>query len=269
MPTNCPTHRPRVTRVKTGCVCCRLRRKKCDERKPVCTGCDRNKLLCSWTSIQSVRRTSHLGWGTPLEFGEHVSRVGVDSSCTPAGPKDGKIGMQHSPQTIPPSGKPVIPPTEKDTTSMMHTSLTLGPRFSEMFSTASLKDPASRILFEHYIDNTSHLLSVIRGPENPFIICVLPLAQADSMIMDSVLAVSGAHLCHASSGSDIKLASSTHYALLLRQFKHSLTQMVSGTDLNGKVLKPVNLLLAALMLCQFEVNRNLILYMIWWLLNIN
>lgn len=122
-------------------------------------------------------------------------------------------------------------------------------RFPEMFGTASLKDPSSRILFEHYVNKTAHLLSAIRGPENPFITCVLPLARSDSMIMDCVLAISGAHLDCTAPGSDIKLASSTRYALALRQFKHTLTKTISGKD-----IKPVNLLLTTLMLCHFEVS---------------
>lgn len=31
-----------------GCLCCKKRRKKCDEVKPVCKGCTRNKLRCEW-----------------------------------------------------------------------------------------------------------------------------------------------------------------------------------------------------------------------------
>lgn len=120
-----------------------------------------------------------------------------------------------------------------------------------MFGTATLKYPSLRVLFEHYIVNTSHLLCTIRGTENPFVTCVIPLARTDPMIMDCVLAISGAHLGCAASGSEIQLASSTHYALALRGFKHTLTAIVSGKD-----LKPVNLLLTALMLCHVEVSTS-------------
>lgn len=36
------------SRSKKGCFTCRLRRKKCDEQKPRCTGCQRNYLACNW-----------------------------------------------------------------------------------------------------------------------------------------------------------------------------------------------------------------------------
>ncbi|KAI1934676.1 hypothetical protein LOZ66_005836 [Ophidiomyces ophidiicola] len=37
-----------VLRTRTGCLECRRRRKKCDETRPRCTGCARNRLACVW-----------------------------------------------------------------------------------------------------------------------------------------------------------------------------------------------------------------------------
>ncbi|RYP31428.1 hypothetical protein DL767_005785 [Monosporascus sp. MG133] len=37
-----------ILRVRTGCLTCRARKKKCDESKPACSGCKRNKLACRW-----------------------------------------------------------------------------------------------------------------------------------------------------------------------------------------------------------------------------
>ncbi|AET38382.1 Zn(II)2Cys6 transcription factor Ecym_2672 [Eremothecium cymbalariae DBVPG len=36
-------------RSRNGCLTCRARRKKCDETKPKCIGCQRNLLLCRWS----------------------------------------------------------------------------------------------------------------------------------------------------------------------------------------------------------------------------
>jgi hypothetical protein len=232
--------RPRRTRVKSGCLCCRLRRKKCDERKPTCSGCDRNKLICSWApSSSSPGRPSDLDWRGQLGSGESVSRTGKDFTAS--------IAAESS------SNSPALFQKRLKREYSMNPSPANQLRLPEMFGTASLNHPSSRILFEHYINNTSNLLCGIRGPENPFITCVIPLARTDSMIMDCVLALSGAHLGYATSSSDVQLASSTHYALALRQFKHTLTNAVSGKD-----LKPVNLLLTALMLCHVEVSTALL-----------
>lgn len=38
-----------VQRSKTGCQQCRRRKRKCDERHPLCTGCVERSLPCQWT----------------------------------------------------------------------------------------------------------------------------------------------------------------------------------------------------------------------------
>src|ERR1700710_2243246 len=43
----------KIRRTRTGCDSCKLRRKKCDERKPICVGCERNSLCCTWSSNQN------------------------------------------------------------------------------------------------------------------------------------------------------------------------------------------------------------------------
>ncbi|KAE8410483.1 fungal-specific transcription factor domain-containing protein [Aspergillus pseudocaelatus] len=44
-------------RSRTGCLTCRRRKKKCDERQPICSGCDRNHLPCEWVSNELAPRT--------------------------------------------------------------------------------------------------------------------------------------------------------------------------------------------------------------------
>ncbi|SGZ50048.1 CIC11C00000004528 [Sungouiella intermedia] len=38
----------KATRSKSGCFTCRARRKKCDEKRPSCSGCIRNNFACDW-----------------------------------------------------------------------------------------------------------------------------------------------------------------------------------------------------------------------------
>ncbi|KNG91367.1 Zn(II)2Cys6 transcription factor [Aspergillus nomiae NRRL 13137] len=45
------------TRSRTGCLTCRRRKKKCDERHPICSGCNRNQLPCEWVSNELVSKT--------------------------------------------------------------------------------------------------------------------------------------------------------------------------------------------------------------------
>lgn len=37
-----------IIRSRTGCFTCRRRKKKCNEEKPICSGCKRNRLECHW-----------------------------------------------------------------------------------------------------------------------------------------------------------------------------------------------------------------------------
>lgn len=47
-------------RTKSGCLTCRRRRKKCDELKPRCAGCNRNLLACKWPSTFENTRSQDL-----------------------------------------------------------------------------------------------------------------------------------------------------------------------------------------------------------------
>ncbi|KAJ4152823.1 hypothetical protein LMH87_009343 [Akanthomyces muscarius] len=47
VPRNTPVEKRRV---KTGCVACRQRRRKCDEKKPHCTNCESRKKACKYAS---------------------------------------------------------------------------------------------------------------------------------------------------------------------------------------------------------------------------
>lgn len=42
-------------RTVTGCLTCRRRKQKCDEQKPICSGCQRNFLQCQWPDYSSGR----------------------------------------------------------------------------------------------------------------------------------------------------------------------------------------------------------------------
>ncbi|KAK2013500.1 hypothetical protein LZ32DRAFT_637639 [Colletotrichum eremochloae] len=47
-----------ITRVRTGCLTCRSRKKKCDEQRPVCCACRRNGFDCTWPVLGRDSRTA-------------------------------------------------------------------------------------------------------------------------------------------------------------------------------------------------------------------
>ncbi|KAF5534468.1 C6 transcription factor [Fusarium mexicanum] len=52
-----------IIRSRTGCFTCRKRKKKCDESKPICSGCKRNKLDCVWPEPQPAKGPSRSSFG--------------------------------------------------------------------------------------------------------------------------------------------------------------------------------------------------------------
>lgn len=51
--------RPRRTRTRAGCLSCRRRKKKCDQRKPRCLPCERNQIPCTWASIPQLSKDAN------------------------------------------------------------------------------------------------------------------------------------------------------------------------------------------------------------------
>ncbi|KAM5468901.1 hypothetical protein MauCBS54593_004897 [Microsporum audouinii] len=71
-----PRTRKVTTRSRNGCWTCRARRKKCDEKRPFCTPCERKSLQCS-------------GYGPRLKWGNGVASRGyLMGSAIPVHPKD-------------------------------------------------------------------------------------------------------------------------------------------------------------------------------------
>ncbi|KAF4972999.1 hypothetical protein FSARC_576 [Fusarium sarcochroum] len=51
------TRRARTASSKTGCVTCRVRRKKCDEVHPVCEACQKHRFECGYESLTRVAKS--------------------------------------------------------------------------------------------------------------------------------------------------------------------------------------------------------------------
>ncbi|KAJ5737939.1 transcriptional regulator family: Fungal Specific TF, partial [Penicillium malachiteum] len=43
-------HGKRLSRSRTGCLQCRKRHNKCDEKRPICSFCSSRDLECQWPS---------------------------------------------------------------------------------------------------------------------------------------------------------------------------------------------------------------------------
>ncbi|GKT56671.1 C6 transcription factor [Colletotrichum tofieldiae] len=87
-----------IFRVRTGCLTCRGRKKKCDEAKPRCRGCERNKLECQWPStgsshgvLRSAREAS-----VSQNTSQGVRQPAAPSTASP----ESSTGASQSPQAV-------------------------------------------------------------------------------------------------------------------------------------------------------------------------
>lgn len=220
-------------RVKTGCLTCRKRRKKCDELRPTCVGCTRNHLVCAW----------------PLDPGHenHTTTGPTLSRATRPSIEDvlgGNLNHQTPGQALVPSVLASISPL----TSYAHSEVDrpfgnafLTPRSSALTNPT----PQDQRLLQHYIETTSTRLFAFNHSKNPFHFEFLPLASNEASLLHGLLALSGAHLSFKQSSADVLARS--HYAISLRAAKYEITRVSEGS------LDRAFLLCALLIiLCHFE-----------------
>lgn len=210
--------RPNYPRSKTGCLSCRLRKKKCDEAKPRCQACCRNRLDCEWPGQLSSD-------SIPGSASQQTSAT-QDETLASA-PVSIASHSQSPTRDLPRPG------------------------------TACTLTPASVALLRHYLEYTAGLLCTSPPGKSPFITVVLPLAYADDLLMHTVLALSGTHLeCRQSRwqatstrGIDPETQNATalHYQKTISGLREELADFDSA---DGQ--KQVRLLLVLIMACHYE-----------------
>ncbi|OAL57251.1 hypothetical protein IQ07DRAFT_582466 [Pyrenochaeta sp. DS3sAY3a] len=207
-------------RTTTGCLTCRKRRKKCNEDKPICIGCKRNHLICTWPTDGKTKQDVSL---VRAPAGQNLS-TDTDVAVIPAhasrqnGGANAQIKMIYSTLSVPPS-------------------IDLMP---------GLRKESDRHMFEHYMNVTALKLAGRHEPQNAFLSHIIPIAYQDARVVQSVLAISGAQLCFRS--DQFEHPARSHYAVTLRSVKHSLLdwRALGTVELTG-------LLTMTLFLCMFEI----------------
>jgi len=252
-------------RVKTGCLTCRQRRKKCDEREPVCTGCTRNFLECDWPSPVTFRDGNRKPKRSPS---------GANSPPHLKTPKleTGRARTQHTVVVLDCSRqaaakkKPAKPlQTAIDDTSGDNTTADGVPDGSMIIwrgiTSSFMSDDRpilltrhSFLLLQHYMEDTACFLVPKVRTRNPFITHVLPLAYSDDLLMHAVMALSGTHLSYQQNDNlDIQLATRNHYSLLLRGLRLAFAEEARQPCTE----RSLRLLVILVVLCHVEVSSSL------------
>lgn len=229
--------RPRFSRSKLGCLACRIRRKKCDEQKPSCKSCKKQRLICSWPIPESDTAPSRgFAWQINLMAGARVSKIPVAVT----NPQPDHSSSRWSLVT---SGK------ESPKLNFGCPGIFVNSQDSPYFS----------MLLEHYVKITSHALTGRKTCNNPFVSPTLGLAASDGLVMHAVLAVSGIHCQHSTRNSDVLMATYKYYGTVLKGLKHALTHWVEETSFE----QTLTLLLVAILMCMYEVGSPATLFSKW------
>lgn len=252
-----------ISRVRTGCFTCRRRKKKCDEAKPVCAGCARNKLSCAWpTSIsESTSTNSPRSPSLPGQNEQHASSSSSSSSSSPhpsdllpVSPGDTSLYaelMEEPPLTDLQSG--LLGPVRHSSIAEVPAGGGSGMGMDMMPRTMSMLpgyDPECFQLLNHYLGTTADCMANGSTPINPFLVQVVPLAFSSDLLLQLVLTQSAAHRAFRSK-RDVDDMANSHYTKALRLFRSEVTEFIDGKGSN-----PLLLTVGALMMCFTEVRTR-------------
>jgi hypothetical protein len=184
-----------------GCIPCKIRRKKCDERKPTCVACTRNVLLCAWSS-ESPTSKPHNSGGKRLKT------------------KSQQL-VRHQ-------------PAPKSMISDM--TLSVAPNAIH----PQLAHSKTNFLYSFFYARAAQTLSIKDGEGNPFVHVLIPLAATSDIVFQAMLAFSGA-MYEQQHSDALAATTWGHYAQAIRGLKHTLTfyvdnQVDKGTELVATVL---------------------------------
>lgn len=223
-------------RTRTGCLTCRQRKKKCDEEKPRCRACKRNKLDCSWPP--HIRRRFNLDDFQEISNdGNSQALVVVEKSST-----------ETSVESAPTSHTGGVSPEFTNNTELDEVVWSWGLNTFLSPMRAGMSLPVSQTLLSHYLESTAPKLSP--SPDVPFVSWVMPIAYNDDLLMHSILALSGAHLSYQSQENiAIQQATCRHYCFAVR----TLRRISEDESLLREPLVLLRVMLTVMILCHYEV----------------
>jgi hypothetical protein len=246
-----PKLRPQLHRTRNGCLTCRQRKKKCDETKPRCIACNRNMLRCKWPrAAASASENTAVPASQRTEKTQSKSKQSVDRSSHVSSLCGQDQDVFHD-ETAVGQNASYRAPRGGDcsfTGTSIHWSKDIGSFLGA--ERAALLTPSSHVLLEHYLAETGPLLATTPVKINPFVTYIIPLCYSDDLLMHTVLALSGSHLCCKQPGDfDLERATYLHCASVLQSLRIAFQNVRAAST-----SKVVRLLVILLMLCHFEVG---------------
>ncbi|KAF5863499.1 hypothetical protein ETB97_010000 [Aspergillus alliaceus] len=272
MPPNKRIRTEPIVRVRTGCYTCRRRKKKCDEVRPSCGGCVRNKLSCEWPANIPASSTRSDGFNARVQQATQdqpdspstiqTHRESSGSPCSPSGsavsPSALSNGFDAAEGFSPPADEQELVPmgyshnTPRDSISGPDspTSMTIGSFMPRSLSMLPGYSHESFQLLSHYLATTANVMANGSTPVNPFLVQIVPLAFSSDLLLQLVLTQSAAHRAFRCRNDSDEVAQ-THYTKALQLFRKGVTEFIDGKESN-----PLMLTVGALVMCFTETAKG-------------
>ncbi|CAM1504158.1 Fc.00g017490.m01.CDS01 [Cosmosporella sp. VM-42] len=249
-------------RSSTGCIGCRLRRKKCSEEKPHCANCVRNAILCTWPEPGNDKHAELLRRTNPTKGKPKTARPTFRLPST-ASTEDCDSIAPRSPSARSVSSRSPSFSTASNSRSdcgdrwsgldtKLIDTLKLIPRSVDpetLLGSTLLREPRSKRLLHHYLHRTNKVMAGCHGDRNPYVTELIPMAMSDELVLHVLLACSGIHYAGLA-GTPVDEVTWMHYGQAIQAQKFGLTQLARGKD-DGVVA----LVVTAVLLCIIETFR--------------
>ncbi|KAJ3456026.1 hypothetical protein MRS44_016049 [Fusarium solani] len=199
---------PRRARSKTGCLCCRLRRKKCTEEKPICISCKKLGLPCSWPQSKEFAWRLNLGieGDTPAREAIQCLSPGVESDeqdedAFSVGCSAESFLADFFPFFFSSVSFSLTQPSKR----ACQRDESHPPLLASLGGTWSTLDSVSQGVLRFYLEyTTDRMMSQKPGANNVWKSTVLQLAESDRLVMNAVLAVGSVHLAAGVTGNQLQ-----------------------------------------------------------------
>lgn len=228
---------------------------QCDEVRPCCAGCSRNKLDCQWPDSRKGTPTDdngHSDFPSPLPETAAVAKTSTES-------RQAQISRRHNRQD-----------TATDSSRDRHLLDARHPRWNRtvgaftITAKATLVTPSSSLFLHHYLANTGSLLASVAPEDNPFITYLIPMAYSDDLIMHCLMALGGIHLgsvtcwprpaSSKTSFSPVEADAALHYSCALRGLRTALDDVTNTARMDTEKL--LRALTAVILVAKLEVSSS-------------
>lgn len=169
------------TKSRKGCIQCKTRKVKCDEKRPVCTRCEVRKEKCSF--LEGIDPTS----SAPVGFKSPVSTITGESTST------NEIDPSRSTsQLLTPPTDSLSSPSSADNSSPRNLSTIVNTSLLGQLDTSQLSDE-SKEYFQHFINYTAPTLTYSPAAQDLWQRIVPQLAVTQQYLMHVVLEIAACH----------------------------------------------------------------------------